>query len=145
MPSTRRSRKPPEQPPVFFVDRSLGRLELPGALRGMGFEVVTLWEAYGPAIEQRLDDDVWIVEQAEAGRILLTRDRLRLPRHRDAILRSGARVFRVARGAQNVELQIAWVTTNVHRIIQRSRKGGPFIDVILEKTVERDWPRERDS
>ena len=52
----------------------------------MGFEVVTLWEAYGPAIEQRLDDDVWIVEQAEAGRILLTRDRLRLPRHRDAIL-----------------------------------------------------------
>ena len=47
----------------------------------MGFEVVTLWEAYRPDIEQRLDDDVWIVEQAEAGRILLTRDRLRLPRH----------------------------------------------------------------
>src|SRR2546421_6547034 len=48
----------------------------------MGFEVVTLWEAYGPAIGQTLDDDVWIVEQAEAGRILLTRDRLRLARHR---------------------------------------------------------------
>jgi hypothetical protein len=111
----------------------------------MGLEVMTLWEAYGPAIEQRLDDDVWIVEQAEAGRILLTRDRLRLPRHRDAILRSGARVFRVARGAQNVELKIAWVITNIHRIIQRSRRGGPFIDVVLEKTVERDWPRERDS
>jgi hypothetical protein len=29
--------------------------------------VVTLWEAYGPAIEQSFDDDVWIVEQAEAG------------------------------------------------------------------------------
>jgi len=145
VPSTRRSRKPPEQPPVFFVDRSLGRLEFPRALRVLGFEVVTLWEAYRSAIEQRLDDDVWIVEQAEAGRILLTRDRLRLPRHRDAILRSGARVFRVARGAQNVELQIAWVTTNIHRIIQRSRRGGPFIDVVLEKTVERDWPRERDS
>src|SRR2546430_1029158 len=27
---------------------------------------------------ENLDDDVWIVEQAEAGRILLTRDRLRL-------------------------------------------------------------------
>jgi hypothetical protein len=111
----------------------------------MGFEVLTLWEAYGPATEQRLDDDVWIVDQAEAGPILLTRDRLRLPRHRDAILRSGARVFRVARDAQNVDLRIAWVTTNIHRTIQRSRRGGPFLDVVLEKTVERDRPRESDS
>lgn len=47
MPSARRSRKPPEQPPVFFVDGSLGRLELPRALRAMGFEVVTLWDAHG--------------------------------------------------------------------------------------------------
>lgn len=108
----------------------------------MGFEVVTLWEAYGPAIEQTLDDDVWIIEQSKAGRVLLTRDELRLGRHREAIRTSEARVFRVGRGARNVELQIRWVSTNIHRIVQRSRRRGPFIDVVREKTVERDWPRE---
>jgi uncharacterized protein with PIN domain len=107
VPSTRRSAKPPEQPPEFFVDRSLGRLAFPKALRGLGFEVVTLWEAYGPEVEQHLDDDVWIVEQAAAGRVLLTRDELRQRRHRKAIELSRARVFRVGRGAQNVDLQIA--------------------------------------
>lgn len=108
----------------------------------MGFEVVTLWEVYGPVVEQTLDDDVWIIEQSKAGRVLLTRDELRLGRHREAIRTSEARVFRVGRAARNVELQISWVRTNIHRIVQRSRKGGPFIDVVREKTVERDWPRK---
>jgi hypothetical protein len=45
----------------------------------------------------------------------------------------------VGRGAQNVNMQIGWVTTNIHRIVQRSRRAGPFIDVVREKTVEKDW------
>ena len=107
----------------------------------MGFEVVTLWEAYGSAVEQTLDDDVWIVEQSEAGRVLPTRDHLRLRRHREAIRTSQARVFRIGDSARTAELQIAWIRTNVHRIVQRSRRSGPFIDVVRKKTVERDWPR----
>lgn len=141
MPSTRRTQKPPDRLPELFVDRSLGRLAVPSALRAMGFEVVTLWEAYGPAVEQVLDDDVWIVEQSEAGRVLLTRDHLRLGRHRDAIRASEARIFRIGDGARTAELQITWIRTNVHRIVQRSHRGGPFIDVVREKTVERDWPQ----
>jgi hypothetical protein len=139
VPSTRRSAKPPEPSPEFFVDRSLGRLAFPNGLRKLGFEVVTLWEAYGPEVEQQLDDDIWIVEQTAAGRVLLTRDELRQRRHREAIQVSQARVFRVGRGAQNVNMQIGWVTTNIHRIVQRSRRAGPFIDVVREKTVEKDW------
>ena len=99
MPSTRRNPRLPEGLPELFVDRSLGRLVVPAALRSMGFE--------------------------------------------QAIRASAARVFRVGRGARNAELQIAWIATNVHRIVLRSRRSGPYVDVIRERSVERDWLQER--
>jgi hypothetical protein len=43
----------PEQPPRFFVDRSLGRRAVPEALRAGGWDLITLAEHYGmPADEQ---------------------------------------------------------------------------------------------
>lgn len=120
MPSTRRSPKTPDRFPELFP------------LGGVRPRSRT---------EQTLDDDVWIVEQSEAGRVLLTRDHLRLGRHREAIPTSAARIFRIGDGARTAELQITWIRTNAHRIVRRSRRDGPFIDVVREKTVERDWPK----
>lgn len=45
----------PEQPPRFFLDRSLGRKAVPEALRADGWDVITLAEHYGiPADETAL-------------------------------------------------------------------------------------------
>jgi len=50
--------------------------------------------------------------------------------------------YGVVPALRNVDLQIRWVNTNIHRIVQRSRRRGPFIDVVLERTMARDWPKE---
>jgi hypothetical protein len=38
---------------------------------------------------------------------------------------------------------VEYLKTNVHRIVQRSRKREPFVDVVYKDSVERRWPRER--
>ena len=35
----------------------------------------------------------------------------------------------------------AYLTTNIHRIVQRARKPGPFVDVVHRNGVQRRWPR----
>jgi hypothetical protein len=43
------SAQQPAQPPRFFLDRSLGRIAVPEALRADGWEVITLaraWRSY---------------------------------------------------------------------------------------------------
>jgi hypothetical protein len=48
----------PEQPPRFFLDRSLGRRAVPEALRADGWDLITLAEHYGmPADEQVADTE----------------------------------------------------------------------------------------
>jgi len=39
----------------------------------------------------------------------------------------------------------AYFETNINRIVQRSRKPGPFVDVVLKNSVERRWPRENQA
>lgn len=140
MPSTRRSRRQPEQKPVFFVNRSLGRLEIAAALRNLGYETHTLWEIYGPEVEQTLDDEIWIRDSAAAPWLCLTRDYLRLTRLREAVRDCEAKIFRIEQRAYNADLQIQWLQTNINRIVQRGRRRGGWIDVVRETKVERYWP-----
>lgn len=138
MPSTRPSRKQPEQIPDIFVDRSVGRILVPQALREMGFTVHTLWEVYGPQREQDLGDGEWISDSADNGWVCLTRDELRI--HRETILRSGARIFRLGRAARTATDQIAWIRTNLSRIERAARGPRPYVYVIRERTIERVLP-----
>jgi hypothetical protein len=48
--------------PQFFVDRSLGRIEVPGLLREAGLQVTTLAEHYGMPRDQDVADVEWIEE-----------------------------------------------------------------------------------
>ena len=105
----------------------------------MGFEVHTLWEVYGAVREQSLGDEEWIRDAAERGWICITRDELRI--HRRALLDTGARIFRIGRGARTATEQIAWIQRNLHRIILASRRPGPYVYVIREATIERILPR----
>jgi hypothetical protein len=31
---------------------------------------------------------------------------------------------------------------NIHRIVQRCRKSGPFVDIVHPASAERRWPEE---
>lgn len=63
----------PEEPPVFFLDRTFGRTELAAMLRSAKFLVVTLYDEYGDA-ESRIADPVMICDCGLKGRVLLTGD-----------------------------------------------------------------------
>ncbi len=44
------------EPPKFFVDRSLGRIRVPGLLREAGWSLVTLAEHYGIPQDEQIAD-----------------------------------------------------------------------------------------
>jgi hypothetical protein len=90
----------PEQPPRFFVDRSLGRRAVPEALRGNGWDLITLAEHYGMPADEQVADIEWIEEAARHGWPILMKDK-RI-RHRRAeiaaVVEHKARCFVITRG-----------------------------------------------
>lgn len=61
---------PPERL-VFFVDRSLGRKVIPGALRGAGEEV----RVHDDHFPQDAKDEMWLAEAGKSGWVVLTKDK----------------------------------------------------------------------
>jgi hypothetical protein len=94
----------PEQPPRFFLDRSLGRRAAlsagPEALRADGWDVITLAEHYGiPADEQVADKDR-IEEAAKRGWPIPMKDKRIRYRQAEitAVTEHKARCFVITRG-----------------------------------------------
>jgi hypothetical protein len=95
---SKRRRAEPE-PPEFFIDRSLGSEIVPGRLRAQGLVVHVMADVY-PDLDD-LDDVVWIREQTELGRVLLTKDRQirRNEAEKQAVQASSARMFTIPRAS----------------------------------------------
>jgi len=58
----------------FFLDRGLGAIVVPGALRAAGWTLETMDERYGSDQSQSAQDPQWIEEAALAGDVLLCKD-----------------------------------------------------------------------
>ena len=54
------------EPFEFFIDRSLGRHQVPQALRAVGLTVHTMAEVYGEQAGQRLKDEDWLEDVGRA-------------------------------------------------------------------------------
>jgi uncharacterized protein with PIN domain len=135
------SRQQPD-PPEFLVDRSLGRLHLPAALRSLGYRVYTLAEVYGEERSQRVEDERWIERAGREDWVVLTKDdRIRYRKvERDAFVAANLRVFCLTTATLGKEDQTARFVKNINRIVQRARKPGPYIYAVYEKRLERIWP-----
>jgi len=75
--------------------------------------------------------------------VALTKDE-RIVRHaenQEALAASDLRVFAIANQNLTGPEMLSYFETNVHRILQRSRKRGPFVNVVYRDSVERRWPR----
>ena len=62
-----------DEPPVFFLDRTFGRIELAEMLRAKDFQIVTIYEEFGDA-ESKIADPVMIEDCGFKNRVLLTGD-----------------------------------------------------------------------
>ncbi len=136
MPSARR--RPEPQRLTFFIDRGLGKRHVPDVFRSAGHHVVLMAEVYA-ADGQFVGDDEWIRDASEAGWVALTKDVSVMRAHRDALAGSTLRVFALP-NASLTGIQMAdRFERNLHRIIQRSRHPGPFLDVVHPARLERRW------
>lgn len=142
MPSRRKRDRPPEPRLTFFVDRSLGAVFLPEALRAIEWDIVVMQEVYGRQLCQDLDDPPWIEEVTEKGQVILTKDTNFKYKtlEREAVERSGAKVFCLANQSLQSDAQIQHFVVNKNRILRAARKPGPFIYMVYEKNINTYWP-----
>lgn len=90
----------PDGLPELFVDRSLGRIQVPALLRQAGLRLTTLAERYGIPADEKVTDEQWLRDAGERGEAVLMKDeRIRYrAAEKDAITRWNVRAFCLARG-----------------------------------------------
>jgi PIN like domain len=133
--SPRESQRPPE----FLVDRSLGSVIVPAALRARGFTVHTLQTVYGEEVARELDDEVWLGEAGNRDWIVLAKDERirRRPNELAAIRSSRVKAFYLTAGGLKGDVQAAILLKHINRIIQRSRQPGPMIWAVTKFGLRR--------
>lgn len=131
----------PQRVPEFLVDRSLGRYDVPAALRAQGQTVHTLWSVYGAA-EENLADTAWLRDAGRWGWAVLTGNpRIRWTAHELAVVQVEAvQVFVLPRGQLRGAEQAARFVDNLAAIHRACERPGPFIYVVLPDRIERRWP-----
>jgi hypothetical protein len=136
-----RSRTQPE-PPEFFVDRSLGRHLLPDAFRQAGFATHTLASVYGEERAQEVSDEEWIALAGEREWVVFTKDDAIRRREAElaAVEAHAVKMFCLTNAGLRGEEQRERFLTNINRIVQRSRKPGPWICGVYEGRVAQIWP-----
>jgi len=64
----------PDGLPDLFLDRSLGRRQVPAMLRGAGLRLHTLAEVYGVPADQDIVDTAWLQLAGQRGWPVLMKD-----------------------------------------------------------------------
>ena len=116
-------------PPFVFVDRSLGRVQVPRLLREVGIELVTLAEHYGRPADERIDDPTWITEASAEGWILFMKDARirRRPAEKQAIIESRAKCFCLSDGNLAFDAMARRYIAAWPKIVEACTQPGPFL------------------
>ena len=118
--------------PHFFVDRSLGAVQVPKLLREAGWSLVTLAEHYGKPADEGIADVDWLGLCGERGWPVLMKDakvRYRAA-ERDALVQAGVTAFCLASG--NLPFaEMAAVFIQHRRVVwEKAAEGGAAIWVL---------------
>jgi hypothetical protein len=121
--------------PHFFVDRSLGRIRVPGRLRAAGWELTTLAEHYGIPADEDITDIEWLTLAGTLGwAVLMKDDRIRRrPAELAALKAAGVHAFCIANANLDTDHQVEILLHHQNRIFQRCTQPGPTLDS-LSKT-----------
>jgi PIN like domain len=113
-------------PYVFFVDRSLGSLVVPDALRHVGVQV----EIHADHFTDNTPDTVWLSQVGQHGWVVLMKDKhiRSRPHERQALLAAGVRAFvLVAGNISGPEMGASFVTALPTMVDLLARRDTPFI------------------
>ena len=86
--------------PHFFVDRSLGAIQVPALLRDAGWTLTTLAEHYGKPADESVTDLEWLALCGEQGwPVLMKDDKIRYrTAEREALIQAQVTAFCLASG-----------------------------------------------
>jgi hypothetical protein len=114
----------------FFLDRGLGSVVVPAALRARGWQLTTMDERYGGERSQCISDAEWIGEAARRGEVLLCKDRAiaRGPAEAMAVYYNDARVFALAHaGITGPDMADLFLTAERMIVRMACRATGPYV------------------
>jgi hypothetical protein len=134
----------PEQALRFFLDRGLGSVVVPRALRGAGWVLETMDERYGTKQSQHINDAQWIEEATANGDVLLSKD-LRIARNpleAAVVDRVSARAFGLARRDVDGATMVRYFLENDVAIFQMARRAsGPYVVSVSDSVGPRPLRR----
>jgi hypothetical protein len=129
--------------PEFLIDRSLSQVSLPAVLREAGLVVRTLANVYGEQTAQETDDATWLALAGERGWVVLCKDDhiRRRPAELQALADGKVRLFCLTNAQLTFAEQAERFLANRHRIIQASRKPGPYVYGVYRDRIAKLWPK----
>ena len=140
---------PSPKPLEVFCDRSLGKHQVPNALRALGWQVHTMADVYGEEQAGTLSDRQWLADAGAQGWVVLHKDaaiaRLRGGQpgpELAALIGAGVRAFCLMSaqlpGAEQAKRFVA--ASAVIEQIARSQPG-PFVYGLYTREVRQIWPQ----
>lgn len=116
----------------FFVDRSLGRIRVPGLLRASGWSLTTLAEHYGIPADETIQDVEWLALSGSRGwHVLMKDDRIRRrPAEIAALKAAGVHAFCLANANLRTDDQVNLLLAMESRIVRRCMERGPTLDIV---------------
>lgn len=140
MPSGRRTRRPRHTPPVFFLDRGLGRYLVADLLRARGYRAFPMADVYPDGADERVADDDWILRADQEGWIALTKDYAIVRDHVETLAVTTLRVFSLNNANLTGPQMAERFDQHLNRIVQQAVKPGPYLYVVGARGLERRWP-----
>jgi hypothetical protein len=125
--------------PELFLDRSLGRIKVPGLLRAEGLRLTTLSEHYGVPADEAIADEEWLELAGSQGWVVLMKDRrIRYrPHERGAIERFGVRGFCLAGQNLPAEEMAARLLRSLPQIAAACQDPGPFLYNVYKDRIQK--------
>lgn len=125
----------PQGLPELFLDRSLGRRQVPDRLRDEGLRVRTLADVYGIPADQEIADTTWLERAGRAGWLVLMKDeRIRYRAVETAALRRYAvRAFCLANGNLTARATADLFLGVMAEILELAARPGPFLYVVTTR------------
>ena len=129
----------PDGLPDLFLDRSLGRLQVPRLLRSAGLRLTTLAEHYGIPADQDIADVDWLeLAGRENWAVLLKDARIRSRRvERETVQGFGVRCFCITRQDLTAAQMAERYLTHLDAIAAACSDPGPFIYAVQGRRIER--------
>ncbi len=119
----------PEGLPDLFLDRSLGRRQVPAMLREAGLRLHTLAEVYGVPADEDVVDTAWLQMTGQRGWPVLMKDeRIRYrPAERAALVAYGVQAFCLTGGNLRAAAMAEQYLAVLDELALACETPGPFL------------------